>query len=81
MPSDPVLIAYSPQKRAGGTKTYWQRIGAAYPHDSGAGLTVLLDALPFDGRIVLLERDAADDARLAREEERMNRLAQEAKGS
>lgn len=80
MTSDPVLIAYSPQKRAGG-KTYWQRIGAAYPHESGAGLTVLLDALPFDGRIVLLERNAADDARLAREEERMNRFARDTEPS
>jgi hypothetical protein len=31
------------------------------------GLTVILDALPVDGRIVLLERDGGDDARLARE--------------
>lgn len=81
MAFDPVLIAYSPQKRAGGTKTYWQRIGAAYPHDTGAGLTIGLNVLPFDGRIVLLERDAADDARLAREEEFLNRLAKEGEGA
>ena len=26
----------------------------AFPHDNGAGLTVLLDALPTDGRTVLV---------------------------
>jgi hypothetical protein len=33
------------------------RIGVAFPHDKGSGLTVVLNALPlnFDGRIVLVE--------------------------
>lgn len=70
MSNDPVLIAYSPQRRAGGTKTYWQRIGRAYPHETGAGLTVVLDAIPFDGRIVLLELDDDDHERIRREAER-----------
>lgn len=69
MSNDPVLIAYSPQQRSSG-KTYWQRIGRAYPHETGAGLTLLLDALPIDGRIVLLELDDYDHARIAKEVER-----------
>ena len=36
----------------------WIRIGVAFPHDKGAGLTVILDALPIDGRIVLVEPKA-----------------------
>lgn len=62
--SDPVLIAYGVSRKPGG-KTYWTRIGEAYPHDEGAGLTVQLHVLPRDGCVILLERDEADDARLA----------------
>jgi hypothetical protein len=52
--NDPVLIAYTVTDRAG-AKSFWRRIGVAFPHDKGAGLTVLLDALPMDGRLVLIE--------------------------
>lgn len=69
MLTDPVLIAYSVKRSAKG-RAVWNRIGAAYPHETGAGLTVLLDAVPPDGRIILLEPDEADDARLARENAR-----------
>lgn len=54
-PNDPVLIAYTVKPRKDGAGSHWTKIGAAYPHETGAGLTVLLDALPFDNRIVLLE--------------------------
>ena len=54
MANDPVLIAYTVKDRPG-EKSIWRRIGVAFPHDKGAGLTVLLDALPIDGRIVLVE--------------------------
>lgn len=64
---DPVLIAYAVKRSARSKKAAWTRIGRAYPHETGAGLTVLLDAVPADGRIILLERDEADDARLLRE--------------
>ena len=63
---DPVLIAYSVKRSAKG-RAVWTRIGAAYPHETGAGLTVLLSAMPLDGRIILLELGADDDARLERE--------------
>ncbi len=57
MTNDPVLIAYAVKDRPSGKST-WRRIGVAFPHDRGAGLTVLLDALPIDGRIVLVEPKA-----------------------
>ena len=66
MANDPVLIAYGAATRGKGKRRWWQRIGCAYPHDSGQGLTVVLDLMPVDGRIVLLERDAADDERILR---------------
>jgi hypothetical protein len=70
MTNDPVLIAYAVKRGGRGKKAIWTRIGQAYPHETGAGLTVVLDAIPPDGRVVLLERDDADDERLAREAER-----------
>lgn len=71
MSNDPVLIAYGVKQRNSSMRSHWQRIGEAYPHESGAGLTVVLDAVPLDGRIILLERDEGDDARLQREAERL----------
>lgn len=65
MLTDPVLIAYTVKRTAKG-RAVWSRIGAAYPHETGAGLTVILSAMPLDGRIVLLERDDDDDRWLAR---------------
>jgi hypothetical protein len=62
--NDPVLIAYAVRRAAKSRNPVWTRIGCAYPHDTGAGLTVVLDALPVDGRIVLLERDDDDDERI-----------------
>jgi hypothetical protein len=73
MTNDPVLIAYAVKRAASSGKPVWTRVGSAYPHDTGAGLTVLLDAVPLDGRIVLLERTDEDDARIQR------RLAQVAR--
>ena len=66
MSNDPVLIAYAVRRAAKSKKPVWTRIGCAYPHETGAGLTVVLEALPVDGRIVLLERDDDDDARILR---------------
>lgn len=54
MANDPVLIAYTVKRLANG-KSAGTRVGAAFPHESGAGLSVALDAAPFYGRIVLLE--------------------------
>jgi hypothetical protein len=55
----PTLIAYSIREREG-QKAIWTRIGAAWPHGKGTGLSIQLDALPIGDRIVL--REAADDA-------------------
>ena len=60
MSSRPTLIAYTVKNRKG-KSDFWTRIGAAWPHESGSGLSIQLDALPIDGRIVLRE-PKADDA-------------------
>lgn len=67
MANDPVLIAYGASPNKPGKRRRWRRIGKAYPHDVGSGLTLVLDCVPLDGRVVLLELDAEDDARIMRE--------------
>jgi hypothetical protein len=54
----PALIAYHVAER--GEKNFWTRIGAAWDHEDGKGLTLQLDLVPVNGgRIVL--REAADE--------------------
>ena len=52
----PALIAYSVKEaRDPAQKAIWTRIGAAWPHGKGPGSSVQLDALPIEGRMVLVE--------------------------
>ena len=67
MSRDPVLIAYGVKKASNAKRNIWRRIGEAFSHEEGAGLTVFLDVLPPDGRVILLEPDDIDDRRLERE--------------
>ena len=55
MSKRPTLIAYTVKERGQNQKSIWTRIGAAWPHESGTGFTIQLDAMPLDGRIVLTE--------------------------
>ena len=55
MSNKPTLYAYAVKDRGRNQKAIWTRIGAAWPHDKGAGLTILLDFLPVEPRIVLVE--------------------------
>ena len=52
--TQPTLIAYSVKDREG-KDDIWTKIGAAFPHGKGVGMTILLDALPLGNRIVLCE--------------------------
>ena len=60
MSKKPTLIAYSVKDRGQDQKAIWTRIGAAWPHGSGSGMSIQLDVLPIDGRIVLTEPKAED---------------------
>jgi hypothetical protein len=71
MSNDPVLIAYAVGRSPKSRRVQYERIGQAYPHNAGEGLTLILDAMPLKGRhIVLLELDEADDRRLLNEARR-----------
>jgi hypothetical protein len=39
----------------------WTRIGTAFPHREGPGLSIELRALPMDGRLVVHPPDQTDD--------------------
>jgi hypothetical protein len=58
----PTLLAYTVKNRGKGQKAIWTRIGAAWPHNSGTGFSIELEALPVDGRLVLIppKADEAD---------------------
>ena len=52
-PKAPALIAYHVTER-GKDKSFWTRIGAAWDHEDGKGLTLQLDLVPVNGgRMVL----------------------------
>lgn len=63
MTNGPRFYAYTVKDRAG-KKPLWTRIGVAWSHAQGGGLNVDLQALPMDGRIVLMPppKDEASDA-------------------
>ena len=42
------------------SKSFFTRIGSAWPIKDGKGLSIVLDALPLNGRLVLLEFDDED---------------------
>lgn len=49
----PDFQAYTTRKRPGGQKDIWIDIGAGYLHQDGAGINVVLQATPIDGRVIL----------------------------
>jgi hypothetical protein len=62
-PNPPALVAYHVTERGRGRK-FWTRIGAAWCHKEGEGITLFLDVVPvnFDGRVVLLPPKAKDES-------------------
>lgn len=63
MSKKPSLIAYTVKERGKGQSSIWTKIGAAWKHSDEFGYSVVLDAFPVDGRIVLIEpkADSASD--------------------
>jgi hypothetical protein len=66
MAQQPAYRAYTVIKRPEGQDDFWLAIGAAFPHQSGDGFNVVLQALPIPGadgqcKIVLRPPKADDD--------------------
>ena len=51
MPKAPDLIAWHVTQK--GKKSYWNKVGASWQHKDGKGLTLQLETVPINGRIVL----------------------------
>lgn len=34
----------------------WTKVGVAFPHRDGVGMNVVLDAIPLDGKLVVLTK-------------------------
>jgi len=60
----PTYIAYAVNGQ--GKQAYWTRIGAVWPHNHGEGFNIDLQALPVNGRIILMPPKAEEtDAEVA----------------
>lgn len=57
----PTHRAYSVIKRDG-QDDYWLNIGLVFPHKDGGGFNIMLQAFPLDGKIVIREITAEDEA-------------------
>jgi hypothetical protein len=62
MAKTPTYVAYSAVERAQGGKSRWREVGAAFAGPKGS-LTVLLDVVPLNGKVVLLPPKQATAAR------------------
>lgn len=50
-PKAPDLIAWHVMQK--GKKSYWNKVGASWRHKDGKGMTLQLETVPINGRIVL----------------------------
>ena len=55
----PALIAWHVTER--GEKKFWNRIGAAWKHEDGEGLTLQLELIPVTGGRVVLRAPKQDE--------------------
>ena len=60
MANTPTFIAYSAVPQGDSGKSRWREIGAAFTGQKDT-ITVLLDAVPLSGKIVLLPPDMSKD--------------------
>lgn len=48
-------------KASGEVKTFWHRVGSAFPQKSGQGFALVIpEGVSISGRVLMLERDAKE---------------------
>ena len=57
----PAFHAYNVSEATEESKSHWTKIGAAWEHSKGEGLTITLDCIPLSGRIILRKPKAEAD--------------------
>ena len=62
--SHPYLNVFTVQEyeRDGKTERSWNKVGVAFPHKEGEGFNLQLNALPLDGKLVVLPPDPATES-------------------
>jgi hypothetical protein len=61
-PVPPTLIAYHvTDAKKEGEKGFWTKIGAAWDHKDGGGLTLQLDLVPVGGGRIILRAPRAEE--------------------
>jgi hypothetical protein len=60
MSSTPSFYAYAVKDRGKGKKSFWTRVGRVWPHKTGPGFNIELEALPVDGKIILMPPKASE---------------------
>jgi len=61
-PTHKVLSVTERSGDGANAKAYYTRIGAGWPIKNGSGISLQLDALPLNGRLIVLEMDEEDNA-------------------
>lgn len=56
----PDLIAWHVTQK--GNKSYWNKVGASWHHKDAKGMTLQLEVVPINGRIVLRQPMVQDEA-------------------
>jgi hypothetical protein len=58
------MAVYTIRPAKPGGKEFWLEIGTMFPHEKGEGFNILLNASPFDPKLVVMPRKElpADDA-------------------
>jgi hypothetical protein len=51
-----------------GKQSYWNAIGAIWPHSDGEGFNLKLDYLPLNGAEIVIRKPKADEAGIAADE-------------
>jgi hypothetical protein len=76
MAQQPSYRAYTVIKRGEGQDDFWLAIGAAFPHQSGDGFNIILQALPIpdgEGQCKIVLRPPKGDEEDQRSQERTDK--------
>jgi hypothetical protein len=57
----PTFNVFTVVDRGQNKKPFWIKIGAAWEHEAGRGYNVTLDALPVNGKLILIEPKEGDE--------------------
>jgi hypothetical protein len=63
LPTHDILVAtpLTDKEKEQGVKPFWTKIGAAWSLPDGSGFSLVLQALPLDGRMVMKKPSPKDD--------------------